>query len=264
MTRSEDAVYREEVKRRYGFAGWAGARRRSEAGLCLGFIIPVRELRNLALEETEKLPPVSRERRAVRFIYRGAGARAVERAVVLAQECDSLIDAHEALIDLVMTYMAPSLPRCVSFGLAIGDICFGSHGKPQMSLLFSRDNMLIRVDSVGIRPLPVAEVAETIDRLIASEPRPSAASAGPAPEIRTFTLSTDQTVRDGEIELEVVAVDPLGRDVMTKLIATGGELFRVDDRLIYRALQPGRQQLSVFAINETGLTASNIREVTVS
>jgi hypothetical protein len=83
-------------------------------------------------------------------------------------ECNSVLDAHESLIDVVMTYMAPRLPRCETNGLEIGDICFGSHGDVNLSVIFARFNILVETKNAGTEPTSVDEFARAVDGIIYS------------------------------------------------------------------------------------------------
>lgn len=104
----------------------------------------------------------------MRNIFNSPGARG-QRLIVTVFECNSVEDAHESLIDVVMTYMAPSLPRCETRGLEIGDICFGSHGDVNLNVIFARFNILVEVKSAAPGPTSVDEFARRLDSLILRE-----------------------------------------------------------------------------------------------
>jgi len=53
--------------------------------------------------------------------------------------------------------------------LAVGDICFGSHGEVNLSVIFARFNILVEIKSAALGPTPVDEFARTIDALILSQ-----------------------------------------------------------------------------------------------
>jgi len=161
---SEDA-YRGRVKVNYEFSSWAG-RTKEGAGFELrSFAVKSQDLEGWTQEQSEELPATKRQRRVVRYVFSSPDARG-QRLNVTVFECNSVEDAHESLIDVVMTYMAPSLPRCETRGLAIGDICFGSHGDVNLNVIFARFNILVEVKSATPGPTPVDEFARSLDSLI--------------------------------------------------------------------------------------------------
>jgi hypothetical protein len=78
----------------------------------------------------------------------------------------SVPEAHEALVDLLMSSMAPSLPPCAEVGVRAGDVCFASHGDVQTGVMFARHNVVVHVQSIGGRAVSVAPFAAAIDRLL--------------------------------------------------------------------------------------------------
>jgi len=158
-------AYRNQVKANYEFSSWAGHTKEGDREVRItGFRIGAEEVKGWRLEESEELPSV-RELRVLRYIYSSdeAGPR---RLLLTTFECNSVLDAHESLIDVVMTYMAPTLPRCESRELQIGDICFGSHGELNLSLIFARFNILAEIKNAGTEPTSVDEFARSVDSLI--------------------------------------------------------------------------------------------------
>jgi len=161
---SEDA-YRDRVKANYEFSSWAGRAKEGADFQLSNFTIKPQDLEGWTQEQSEELPPTNRQRRVVRHIFKAAGARG-QRLIATVFECNSVADAHESLIDVVMTYMAPSLPRCETRGLEIGDICFGSHGEVNLNVIFARFNILVEVKSATPGPTSVDEFARSLDSLI--------------------------------------------------------------------------------------------------
>jgi hypothetical protein len=167
-----DEQYRNQVKANYEFSTWAGHVKEGnrDARLAEVLVLP-EQLDRWRLEEKEELPSFNRQQRIVRYIYNssrdGGGAR-VDSTVF---ECNSAIEAHETLIDVVMTYMAPNLPRCETKGLEVGDICFGSHGEVNLSVIFARLNILVEIKNAGREAVSVNEFAENVDALILSQYR---------------------------------------------------------------------------------------------
>ena len=161
---NEDA-YRDRVKANYEFSSWAGRAKEGADFQLNKFAARSEDLEGWTQEQSEELPPTNRQRRVVRYIFNSAGARG-QRLIVTVFECNSMEDAHESLIDVVMTYMAPSLPRCETRGLEIGDICFGSHGEVNLNVIFARFNILVEVKSATPGPTSVDGFARSLDSLI--------------------------------------------------------------------------------------------------
>lgn len=162
---SED-IFRNEVKANYEFSEWAGRTKEGDSSVRLDFVIRAEEFRGWKEEQSEELPATERQRRAVRYIFNSSREPGGQRLIVTVFECNSVNDAHESLIDVVMTYMAPSLPRCETRGLEIGDICFGSHGDVNLNVIFARFNILVEIKSATEGPTSVDEFARSLDSLI--------------------------------------------------------------------------------------------------
>jgi hypothetical protein len=161
---SEDA-YRERVKVNYEFSSWAGRTKEGADFQLRSFAVRSQDLEGWTEVQSEELPAGKRQRRVMRYVFSSPDTRG-QRLNVTAFECNSVEDAHESLIDVVMTYMAPSLPRCETRGLEIGDICFGSHGEVNLNVIFARFNILVEVKSAIPGPTSVDEFARSLDSLI--------------------------------------------------------------------------------------------------
>ena len=167
-------IYRNQVKENNEFSSWAGRTRASaqEGEVRITDLnVPPDLVKGLELETKEELPPADRQQRIIRYIYSSPGEAGRQRLILTVFACNSLSDAHETLIDVVMTYMAPKLLRCESKGLEIGDICFGGYGEVNLSVIFARFNILAEIKSVGPAPTPVDEYARSLDSLILSQSR---------------------------------------------------------------------------------------------
>jgi hypothetical protein len=153
----------------FEFDRWAGRTKGVEGRLAKDFRISVDEADGLVVEETIDLPLSYGEKRAIRYVYVRPDAATEDRIVVTTYEFISLIDAHRGLIRAVTTYMAPTLPRCESRGIELGDVCFACHGDAPVALIFARYNVLIEIQSVGRHELSVVDLAKQIDELILQE-----------------------------------------------------------------------------------------------
>jgi len=164
---NEDA-YRDRVKANYEFSSWAGRTKEGASFQLSNFATRSQDLEGWTQEQSEELPATNRQRRVVRYVFNATDTRG-QRLIVTVFECNSVEDAHESLIDVVMTYMAPSLPRCETRGLEIGDICFGSHGEVNLNVIFARFNILVEVKSATPGPTSVDEFARSVDSIIYSQ-----------------------------------------------------------------------------------------------
>jgi len=166
---NSDEAYRNQVKANYDFSSWAGRSKEGDKDVQLrDFRLSNEKLPTWKVEEKEELPPSERQRRVTRYILSSSSG---QRLAVTIFECNSVDDAHEALIDVVMTYMAPKLPRCETKGLEIGDICFGSHGDVNLSVIFARFNILVEIQSTKPGTVAVDELARSLDSMILSQYR---------------------------------------------------------------------------------------------
>ena len=157
-----DEEYRNRVKANYEFSTWAGQTRAGGADVRLTDVrLDPEALKGWKLEESEELPG-SKQRREIRYIY-ASHENSKHRLVLTTAECNSVLEAHENLIDVVMTYMAPRLPRCETRGLQLGDICFGSHGELNLSLIFARFNILAEIKNAGTEATAVDDFARAVD-----------------------------------------------------------------------------------------------------
>lgn len=172
-----DEAYRNRVKTNYSFSEWAGRVKEGNTDVRLtDFVLP-KELSGWNVAEQQELPSSSRQRRVVRYIF--SSLREKERLITTIFECVSVNEAHESLIDVVMTYMAPKLPRCETRGLAIGDVCFGSQSEQNSSVIFARFNILAEIQAIGSNPKLADEFASAVDsQILAQFQRTSPSSPG--------------------------------------------------------------------------------------
>ena len=167
MIDNNDDAYRNQVKQNYEFSTWAGRTKAGDDNARLtDFRIRSEDLSGWKLDEQEELPGSGRQQRVVRYIYSPLRDAGQQRFVTTVSECNSVLDAHEALIDVVMTYMAPKLPRCETLGLEVGDICFSSYGELNLSVFFARFNILVEIQSTTPGPASVNSFAAQVDSLI--------------------------------------------------------------------------------------------------
>ena len=166
---SEEA-FRERVKQNYDFYQWAGHTKEGDRNVRIsGFVLPS-TANMFEVVEKEDLSPSNRQDRVTRYICVSPPGEN-RRIITTVFECKTVAEAHETLIDVVMTYMAPRLPKCETTGLTVGDICFGSHGDVNLSVIFARFNILSEIKSATPGPTSVDELARAVDSLILNQYR---------------------------------------------------------------------------------------------
>jgi hypothetical protein len=154
--------FREGVKERYGFSGWAGRVAAPNGPLRYKFLPKVDAIADYSHEKRAAIPDAGHT-----FIdyYQHKTKPDIRIAVTIA-EYHSIADAHDGLVEHLCHCMAPLLPRAAECGIAAGDIGFGGYEKMQTAVFFVRFNQLVKVNSVGKKDISVKDVAETIDRQI--------------------------------------------------------------------------------------------------
>jgi len=160
-----DEAYRDRVKEDYRFAEWAGRTKEGDRHIS-DFRIRPGDLQRYTLQEQDELPALRRQRRIIRYLFSPLYEDDRGRLIATVFECHSVLDAHETLIDVVISYMAPSLPRCETRGLKVGDICFGGHGPLSLRAIFARFNILVEIKSTSPEGPEVGELGRDIDELI--------------------------------------------------------------------------------------------------
>ncbi|MCZ6454813.1 MAG: hypothetical protein O6909_11300 [Alphaproteobacteria bacterium] len=146
---------RELVKQRYGFADWDRGRERERAQQYVSHL------------PSDVLPLPRIERVAFDGGYidtYGDGGEIV--VTVWIHQHASPDRAREAMIDFLMTCMAQRLPDASEKDLQIGDVAFVGHDETQTSLVFVRDDVFVRVHSVGETDYPIGELADVVDQAI--------------------------------------------------------------------------------------------------
>ena len=168
--RFSEEAFRERVKQNYEFYQWANHTKEGNSNVKIsGFVLPSRG-NVFEVVEKEDLPLSNRQDHVTRYICVSppGGNR---RIITTVFECKSVTEAHETLIDVVMTYMAPKLPKCETKNLTVGDVCFGSHGDVNLSVIFARFNILSEIAVAIPGSVSVDEIAKAVDSLILNQYR---------------------------------------------------------------------------------------------
>lgn len=166
---SEEA-YRERVKQNYDFYQWAGHTKEGDRNVKISGLLLPSTATAFQIVEREELTPSSRQNRVTRYVCVSPTGDN-RRIITTVFECTSVDEAHETMIDVVMTYMAPKLPKCETKNLTVGDVCFGSHGTLNLSVIFARFNILSEIKSATPGPTSVDEIARAVDSLILNQYR---------------------------------------------------------------------------------------------
>jgi hypothetical protein len=153
---SSHDTHRETLKQAYGFAEWPGR----DGTPAVGVFLPEHEaLEGLTLET--RVPLGTRA-----YVDRLAGPPG-NRVALWVHQFETAADAQEGLVDQLQSAMAPGLPRCAERGIEVGDVSFCGLADPVDTILFTRGNVLIRVQSIGDEDVSVTDVAIEVDRQIA-------------------------------------------------------------------------------------------------
>src|SRR5215813_7498845 len=95
-----EEAYRKQVKANYEFSTWAGHTKEGTADVRLTDVrIVPEQIKSWKLEEAEELPAI-RQRRERRYIYVSPENDGRRRLLLTMLECNSVLDAHESLIDV--------------------------------------------------------------------------------------------------------------------------------------------------------------------
>lgn len=150
------------VKEKHGFKNWAGKVRSFNGILCRGFLPDHNALPGYVLEARRAIPG---EKYHFTDYFHRKGDPTIRFAVTI-RVLPSIEEAHEGLIDILSYSMAPYLPPAEEKGLDSGDVGFTGHGNEQTLISFTRYNVLVKVESLGPKQVPVKELAELLDSQI--------------------------------------------------------------------------------------------------
>ncbi len=92
----------------------------------------------------------------------------VEKTTIVSvtlSEGKSVMDAHNGLIHCVAGSVAPTFRSGSAVGLNVGDVCFVGWGKQISGMVFCRNNIFVRIQSMK-GTFSVADMAKFIDNAI--------------------------------------------------------------------------------------------------
>ncbi len=258
MHRSRDDSLREIRKEMSGFANWVGRTRGEEfSGFFINIVIPDKIFPRFSLLPTSEPSTQNRARKVRKYLYAGDRSKGKKETLieVILIECNSIINAHESIIDFMANCMAYKLPRGEERGITIGDISFVGYGKRLLSIIFARNNIMAVVRSVGNLNLDVKSYAKKVDEFLGSKGK--TVRSRNAPKISTFKLSTQQTPAGRTVNISFNATDPRGKDIMFKLFTTAGPISMQDNNLILECEKSGKHKVQLYAINEDSVASNS-------
>ncbi|WP_339746383.1 hypothetical protein [uncultured Maricaulis sp.] len=162
MADIENDTFREAVKERHGFADWASRAKAADVPPRVGFLLDRGAMTNLEFLRRDPLPGGGGFRGHRDYFQLDGGKDNVVAIELL--ETPSTTAAHEALVDILSHCMAMKLIPAIERGVDAGHVGFVGHGKLVDSIYFVRGSTLVRIDSVGSKPVDVGPVAQTVDR----------------------------------------------------------------------------------------------------
>jgi hypothetical protein len=242
----------QSLKTRHRFGEWRGTTRLEENLFVWHLLLPADQFSAFTPHRIQRVdvagwPPM------IQSVWRLAGAP--DERVLLqldAFECPSRDAAHDLLVRLLGYVQSPLVERDETAG--VGDVVFSSPGLS--ALLFARANVVLVMRNAGRTIISVRPFAVLLDADLVSKPESAAAPAG-APEIRRFDLQ--RAPKGGLAALQLEAADPARRELMYKLFSRSGEVFREDDRLLYRSSAPGAQEIEIYATAVDGRATTEAR-----
>jgi len=264
LHRYREDSFRETRKEMSGFPNWAGRTRGEEfSGFFINIVIPDRIFSRFSLLPTSEPSTHNHARKVRRYLYAGDRSKGKKETLieVILTECNSIINAHESIIDFMANCMASKLPRGEERGITIGDISFAGHGKRLLSIIFARNNAMAVVRSVGDLDLDVKSFAKKVDEFLDSKGK--TAKSRNAPKISTFKLSTQQTPAGGTVNISFNVTDPRGKDLMFKLFTTAGPISMQDNNLILECKKSGKHKVELYAINEDSVASNSELDLSV-
>jgi hypothetical protein len=246
------------------FASWVGRTRGDEfLGFFINIVIPDRIFSRFTLLPTSDPSTHNHAKKVKRYFYAGDRSKGKKETLieVIIIERNSIINAHESIIDFMVNCMASKIPRGEERGITIGDISFVGYDKRLLSIVFARNNIMAVVRSVGNLDLDVKSYAKKVDEFLVSKGK--TAKSRNAPKISTFTLSTQQTPAGGTIKILFNATDPRGKDLIFKLFTTAGPISMQDNNLILECKKSGKHKVELYAINEDSLASNSKLDLSV-
>ncbi len=264
---------RKKTKELHAFASWKKRRRGERALFSVNTAIDItdfhglEQLGNWELAKKKSLPAPRPGCKCTQYMFKNPHPTKKEELIMVRiTECDSDDNAHEAVIDLIMESTLPRFPNGETIGLNVGDICFGSHAKIPVFILFARDNVMVSVRSVGTDPVNVETAAQKIDQIIrtgtplghdpmlAMKEREKPAHG----KKRKKTMLKRIAAVEEKVLLAIDGFHPKDENIKCKITASGGHILREKDSFYYCPEKPGEHTINILIIDENNRLLSAV------
>lgn len=230
----------ESLARRYGLDEWRGRSRLEENFFVWRLSLPQDQFAGFVPHRMQHVE-VPLWPRMIQSLWRRPGSATEETLLhVDAFECTSREAAHDLLVRLLGDVESPLVAR--NEAMAVGDVVFAGPGGA--ALLFARGNVAFVLRSAGRRTLPVIGLAEQLDADLVRKPKPPAGAAVSA--VRRLEPEASRP-EAGLVGMRLEVDERPDKPLTYKFFSRSGEVIREDDRLLYRQLSPGPQEVHVYA-----------------
>ncbi|MCY7277769.1 MAG: hypothetical protein LH702_29535 [Phormidesmis sp. CAN_BIN44] len=158
-------------------------------------------------------------------------------------ECDSLLAAHEFLLQLLDTFQSPLIQRQIDS--PIGDVAFAPPG--DVGIIFARANLVVSIHNADQTLIPIAEIAQQFDHYLSSRPEISSIRSNSGSS--EVSLSVEDSPIGTLVSLAVGALAEAGRSQWYKFFYPTGEILRQGEQLKYRLAAINSPEFIVFPID---------------
>jgi hypothetical protein len=193
------------------------------------------------------------DRRILTYLWQRVEKDAEELIKIEIIESANWHRAHETLVELLGEHQALQIPEAKSKKVELGDIAFVGFGDMIQSVIFTRANLVIRINSIGRKNVSIINESNQMDSLFISKPKPS--EKGVIPEIERFSSERELAKINETVALNIKARDPLDRNVWYKFTVNQGEIFVKDKKICFLSEIPGASEINLFVTNENGFVS---------
>jgi hypothetical protein len=247
------------TKNNYSTEEWAAQTSLGRKVFALRFHFQGREIPGMQLYETAE--PYMLGDLQITEYYWQEDANPQEAIKVDVIEAPDWISAQRFLLTDLQSRMGINLPEASRKKIAVGDVAYVSDSELTQSIVFSRANLVIKVNSIGRKPIDVTPAAEAIDKLLGATPR--SPEKGIGPRITAFSLGNTRTAEGKPVPITIEGFDPLEKSVWYRFHAEHGHFKRTGKKLEFTASRKGEQTITVHAFNAYGASDGNSGVLTV-
>ena len=231
------------LRERYAFETWAEAGTPPESLFVWKYFLIAEDLPGYQPDRIEKIGEAEGRQASIRSMWRSE-SEPDALLEVLVFECPDRTSARVALLLILGEFQAFLKRRD-----GLGDIAFAAAGDGAVALALA--NLAVILRTADGKPSQVTEVAQHLEGNLRALPKPGGKVV---PEIELLAAGVSRP--DGTISISLKAADPLGRPLWFKVFGRGGEAVDRDGESAFRPYGPEPWDLTVFAINESGHSAS--------